>query len=125
MQFNDFLAKLQGVKGNGGQYNALCPAHADKEPSLSVSQKDGKILLHCHTGCDKESILGALGLELPSSFCIAKLTRAPMKSLIAWHSFSAISFTSSRNYLHLHLCTTRNTDNTSATVTPAPLNLEN
>jgi len=56
MRLNDFLARLNGVKNSrGGQYAALCPAHADKEQSLSISEKDGKILLHCHAGCDKES----------------------------------------------------------------------
>jgi len=65
MQLNDFLARLKGVKRNGSsQYDALCPAHADKEQSLSVSEKDGKILLHCHAGCSTDSILGVLGLEM-------------------------------------------------------------
>ena len=59
MRLNDFLARLKGVKNSGGgQYAALCPAHADKEQSLSISEKDGKILLHCHAGCDKERVLG-------------------------------------------------------------------
>ena len=68
MRLNNFLSMLKGVKGGNGQYAALCPAHSDKEPSLSVSEKDGKILLHCHVGCTTESILGALGLAMKDLF---------------------------------------------------------
>jgi len=69
MRLNEFLTRLKGVKSNGGgQYAALCPAHADKEQSLSISEKDGKILLHCHAGCSTDSILGVLGLEMRDLF---------------------------------------------------------
>ena len=64
MQLNELLQRLKGVKGNGKQYKALCPAHDDKTPSLSIGESDGKILLHCHVGCATENILGALGLEM-------------------------------------------------------------
>ena len=64
MQLNYILRLLKGVKGGGGQYKALCPAHHDTEPSLSVGEGNGKILLHCHAGCATENILGAIGLEM-------------------------------------------------------------
>ena len=68
MQLSDVIQKLNSVKGSGKQYNALCPAHSDKEPSLSINEKDGKILLHCHAGCSTENILGAMGLEMKDLF---------------------------------------------------------
>jgi hypothetical protein len=68
MKINEVIAKLKSVKGNGNQYTALCPAHDDKNPSLAVSEKDGKILLHCHAGCSKESIVAAMGLEMKDLF---------------------------------------------------------
>lgn len=37
-----------------------CPAHNDNNPSLSVSEKDGKTLVHCLTGCSQQAILAAL-----------------------------------------------------------------
>lgn len=44
---------------------ALCPAHADTNPSLHISiADDGKILVHCFTGCAPELVMGTLGLEM-------------------------------------------------------------
>ncbi len=48
---------------------ACCPAHDDSNPSLSISRgDDGRILLHCHAGCDFASICNAAGLE-PAELC--------------------------------------------------------
>ena len=71
MRLSDILQRLKGVKGGGKQYTALCPAHEDKKPSLAISEKKGKILLHCHAGCPKEKIVAAMGLEVKDLF-IAK-----------------------------------------------------
>lgn len=65
----DILSRLHGVKGNGNQYKALCPAHDDKRQSLSVSQgADGKILMHCHAGCGHENILASIGMTQSDLF---------------------------------------------------------
>lgn len=60
------LEKLSELACNprqsGGQYAARCPAHDDRKPSLSVTHDGEKVLLKCHTGCDVEDILEALGL---------------------------------------------------------------
>jgi putative DNA primase/helicase len=46
-----------------------CPSHEDGTASLSIKEKDGKILLFCHAGCDTErDILPALGLKLSDLF---------------------------------------------------------
>lgn len=37
-----------------------CVAHDDANPSMNVSEKDGKILLRCHSGCSQESVWNAL-----------------------------------------------------------------
>ena len=40
---------------------ACCPAHDDSEPSLSIRDADdGKLLVHCHAGCNQESVIAAL-----------------------------------------------------------------
>ena len=56
------LPKLNNIKELGiGEYMASCPAHEDKNPSLSVTFTNDKTLLFCHAGCDYLSILKALG----------------------------------------------------------------
>ncbi len=63
------LDRLEGVRESNGSWKALCPAHDDREPSLSVSEGDeGKAILHCFTGCDTEEIVAALGLEMKDVF---------------------------------------------------------
>lgn len=64
------LSRLTGVKYTGdGRYQASCPAHPDKEPSLTVTEgHDGKVLLHCHAGCQLEDILKAMEIEIKDLF---------------------------------------------------------
>ncbi|MFC2032480.1 hypothetical protein ACFLUS_03845 [Chloroflexota bacterium] len=60
----DFLALLKGVKRNGNNgWLALCPGHNDREPSLSIKEADGKILVKCFSGCELADILKSLSLE--------------------------------------------------------------
>jgi hypothetical protein len=42
---------------------ARCPAHADTTPSLSVTRKDDRVLLHCHAGCSVDAVCQAIGLQ--------------------------------------------------------------
>ena len=58
---NEFLSLLNKVKpGKNNQYTACCPAHNDKNPSLSVKFEDGKILLNCFKGCSFDNILDTI-----------------------------------------------------------------
>jgi putative DNA primase/helicase len=57
------LARLEGVRRSGSSWQALCPAHADKNPSLSIHVREDRILLHCHAGCTQEAVLAALRIE--------------------------------------------------------------
>lgn len=70
------LDRLERVKRAGSGYVARCPAHEDRNPSLSVSEgRDGRVLLRCHAGCSAEAIVAALGLALSELF-----PRNPCKS---------------------------------------------
>jgi len=62
-QVEVLLGRLEGVRRAGpSSWMARCPAHPDRNPSLSVSVKEGKLLLHCFAGCPPEAVLGAVGL---------------------------------------------------------------
>ncbi len=66
---DDFLRLIRGVKlGKDGQYTAFCPAHDDRNRSLSVKQTNGKILLKCFAGCYVVDILKSLNLDLKELF---------------------------------------------------------
>jgi putative DNA primase/helicase len=40
-----------------------CPAHDDRQASLSVAEgRDGRVVLHCHAGCRTEDVIATLGL---------------------------------------------------------------
>ena len=43
-----------------GRWLACCPAHDDKNPSLSISQISDKVLVHCFAGCKQRDVLRAL-----------------------------------------------------------------
>lgn len=69
MTAQDILSRLQGVKGGHGQWTARCPAHDDKQNSLSVGEgEDGRVLLRCHAGCDVDRITAALGVTRSDLF---------------------------------------------------------
>jgi len=69
MNLNDFLTHLKGVKKlANGEYLALCPAHDDHNPSLSVKQDKDRILLHCKAGCKTEDVCKAMGLTMADLF---------------------------------------------------------
>jgi archaellum biogenesis ATPase FlaH len=68
MHAHEFVARLDGVKKAAGGWIARCPAHDDKNPSLKISESDGKILINCHAGCTADAIVTALGLSMKDLF---------------------------------------------------------
>jgi len=44
-----------------GRYGRThCPAHADQNPSLSVAERDGQLLVHDFGGCGQREVIAAL-----------------------------------------------------------------
>jgi hypothetical protein len=58
------LGRLKGVRRGNFGWMAKCPAHQDQHPSLSINERDGRLLLHCHAGCETKTIVAAINLTL-------------------------------------------------------------
>ncbi len=55
------LDHLKGVRRCGEGWTALCPAHDDSDPSLSIQYSEsGQILVHCFAGCTQEAVISEL-----------------------------------------------------------------
>ena len=68
MTIHEIIGRLKGAKARGAGWLALCPAHSDRNPSLSVREENGKVLIHCHAGCAPEAVMGVLGLQVSDLF---------------------------------------------------------
>ena len=70
MSADALISKLDKVKRTGNdRWQARCPAHDDKGPSLSIREtEDGRVLVHCFAGCSVPEIVQAVGLELSDLF---------------------------------------------------------
>jgi len=56
----EIASALPKCRECGTGYLACCPAHEDDNPSLSITECDGKLLVHCHAGCGQDAVIGAL-----------------------------------------------------------------
>src|SRR5688572_22765026 len=68
MTLSEVVSRLTKPKKTGKGFNALCPAHDDKSPSLSIFEGDYRTVLHCFAGCSEDAILNAIGLEKADLF---------------------------------------------------------
>jgi len=63
-------AAVGTVRDNGGSATAQCPAHDDRNPSLSIGHRrggDGAVVC-CHAGCDTRDVMAALNLTMSDLF---------------------------------------------------------
>jgi putative DNA primase/helicase len=58
------------VRSSDSQVMAQCPAHDDRQPSLSITRapENGRVLVRCFAGCPAEAIVRALGLRMRDLF---------------------------------------------------------
>ena len=105
---SDWLERLEGVKKAGNGYKARCPAHDDRNPSLSVTEgTGGKVLVTCHaaSGCTFESIRDALWPQgaataprAPAASKPRKLPHGPNDTISLYHDADgSIAFASVRS----------------------------
>lgn len=57
----DIARALGGAKRSGSNWSCKCPAHEDNKASLSITQNfSGKLLVHCHAGCEPTNVISFL-----------------------------------------------------------------
>lgn len=70
----DRLEKVRQVKPDS--WVACCPAHDDRSPSLAISDKGDRVLMHCYGGCTFDEIRAALGMQPHEFFADGKAPKA-------------------------------------------------
>lgn len=75
----DIAGRIPHAKRQGKGWIARCPAHDDKNPSLSISSaSDGRTLLKCHAGCEFKAVVAALGVSAAQLYPTDSRTQRPM-----------------------------------------------
>ena len=54
------IVKVLGGQWHGNQGMAHCPVHDDHNASLAILKSEDRVLVHCHAGCDQQSVIAAL-----------------------------------------------------------------
>lgn len=64
-----FLEHFPDAQPHGHYWKAYCPGHEDNLRSLSISAgNDGRVLLHCHAGCEPEHVIAPLPIQMADLF---------------------------------------------------------
>lgn len=70
---HEYGHKVTPNPSNPDRWSAQCPAHEDRDPSLSIERKpDGMLLLHCFAGCDIGDITASLNLDVRDLWAAAE-----------------------------------------------------
>jgi hypothetical protein len=103
------LTRRIGGRWYGSYGAARCPAHDDRDPSLSIRDGERSVLFKCHAGCDSRDIIAALQRngrwrdvreprrEKAKPKCSAEDTRRYLLSI--WRQSRLISGTAAERYL--------------------------
>lgn len=100
MTIETFVTHFERVKNiDNDQYMALCPAHNDHNPSLSIGYSDDKsrIKLHCFAGCKTENILDSVGLTMKNLYVTEKEKTIMNKTIYQYYNADGtIAYTKTR-----------------------------
>lgn len=66
--FNENISHFQIVNRYGERIQCKCPAHDDKQASLTISKGRKCTLFYCHAGCKLDDILNAAGIKKTDTF---------------------------------------------------------
>ena len=82
MTHDEVLTHFQVKKRQQDKAQCKCPAHDDRQASLSVTNGRDSVLIHCHAGCDIDNVLSAAGLKKSDLFYQEKRTGSSWQAYI-------------------------------------------
>jgi 5S rRNA maturation endonuclease (ribonuclease M5) len=85
----DELAHALAARRIASGWMARCPAHDDRNPSLAITERGGKLLLHCHAGCGQRDVIAALrDLGLWESSPTVQTQYTPKRTIVATYDYT-------------------------------------
>jgi 5S rRNA maturation endonuclease (ribonuclease M5) len=88
--FERVTAALDAKTGPGRNGQWRCPAHDDSNPSLTVTDGGGKVILHCHRDCTANDIVAALDLTMRDLFDQTE-TNGNSKTIAATYDYTDLA----------------------------------
>ena len=61
--FEELLSHFKIQSRHGNRAQCICPAHNDKQASLTITDRGEKALCFCHAGCKTADVLTKAGLR--------------------------------------------------------------
>ena len=81
-----------GWKATGeGVWQVKCPAHDDGTASLTITDRRGTLLLHCHAGCTVPDIMESLGLQMADLFSGESKPAKQQRRKVATYDYTHIN----------------------------------
>lgn len=82
MTYDEILSYFQVKRRYQDKAQCKCPAHDDKQASLTVTKGRDSVLIHCHANCSTENVLSAAGLKMSDLFYQEKRTGSSWQAYI-------------------------------------------
>lgn len=80
--FESNLQHFKISKRYGDRVQAICPAHNDRQASLTITKGRKCTLFHCHSGCSIDDVLSAAGILKKDTFYDTEPLKASWKAYI-------------------------------------------
>lgn len=80
--FESNLQHFKISKRYGDKAQCICPAHSDKQASLTITKGKKCTLFHCHSGCSIDDVLSAAGILKKDTFYDTEPLKANWRAYI-------------------------------------------
>jgi hypothetical protein len=105
---SNYKPKSSGINS----YSLCCPCHDDGTQSLSITEKDSKILLFCHAGCSFDSVRSSIEKDIGETLNVLKEKKMQLvvnnegreKVIVAVHKYVTKEGNSACVSVYLYSC---------------------